>query len=113
MNLPRIMASVTSHDRLGYFNGSFVGGTAVDGPSLVEASAFRRSWSGCVMRDVCHCTAPIAALNISTFGKVGGSATSRQVFGLAASRVGSSRRTMKGRITRRHAVDVDAGLWPP
>ena len=65
------------------------------------------------MRDVCHCTAPIAALNISTFGKVGGSATSRQVFGLAASRVGSSRRTMKARITRRHAVDVDAGLWPP
>src|SRR5215831_6340995 len=35
---------------------------------------FRRSRTGCAMRDVCHCTAPIAALNISTFGKVGGSA---------------------------------------
>src|SRR5262245_64315331 len=32
---------------------------------------FRRSRTGCVMRDVCHCTAPIAALNISTFGKSG------------------------------------------
>src|SRR5262249_29206030 len=42
-------------------------------------TGFRRSRTGCVMRDVCHCTAPIAALNISTFGKVGGSATSRQV----------------------------------
>ena len=41
---------------------------------------FRRSRTGCVMRDVRHCTAPIAALNISTFGKVGGSATIRQVF---------------------------------
>jgi hypothetical protein len=61
------------------------------------------------MRDVCHCTAPIAALNISTFAKVGGSATSRQSLGVAASRVGFSRRIMKGRITRRHAVDVNAG----
>jgi len=29
---------------------------------------FRRSRTGCVMRDVCHCSAPIAALNISTSG---------------------------------------------
>src|SRR5262249_55252979 len=62
-------------------------------------TGFRRSRTGCVLRDVCHCAAPIAAMNISTFGKVGGSATSRQVFGLAASRVGSSRRIMKGRVT--------------
>src|SRR5262249_19259936 len=41
-------------------------------------TGFRQSRTGCVMRD-CHCSAPIAALNISTFGKVGGSATSRQV----------------------------------
>jgi hypothetical protein len=29
-------------------------------------AGFRRSWTGCVMRDVCHCTAPIAALKYST-----------------------------------------------
>src|SRR6516225_9759180 len=29
-------------------------------------TGFRRSRTGCVMRDVCHCAAPIAALNIST-----------------------------------------------
>src|SRR5262249_18375317 len=50
-------------------------------------TGFRRNRTG-VMRDVCHCAAPIAALNISTFGKVGGSATSRQSLGVAASRVG-------------------------
>src|SRR5262249_21166157 len=48
---------------------------------------FQRSRTGCVMRDVCHCAAPIAALNISTFGKVGGSPTSRQSLGVAASRL--------------------------
>jgi len=74
---------------------------------------FRRSRTGRVMRDVCHCAAPIAALNISTFGKVGGSATSRQSLGVAASRVGFSRRIVQGRVTRRHAVAVDARPWPP
>jgi hypothetical protein len=29
-------------------------------------TGFRRNRAGCVMRDVCHYTAPIAALNIST-----------------------------------------------
>src|SRR5262249_52906349 len=75
-------------------------------------TGFWRSRTGCVMRDVCHCTAPIAALNISTFGKGGGSATSRQSLGVAALRVGFSRRIMKGRVTRRHAVAVDARLRP-
>jgi hypothetical protein len=56
-------------------------------------TGFWRSRTGCVMRDVCHFTAPIAALNISTFGKVDGSATSRQVLAspprAAASRAAS------------------------
>jgi hypothetical protein len=29
-------------------------------------TGFRRSWTGFLMRDVCRCAAPIAALNIST-----------------------------------------------
>src|SRR5262249_23299 len=62
---------------------------------------FRRSRTGRVMRDVCHCAAPIAALNISTFGKVGGSATSRQSLGVAASRVGFLRRILQAPLTPR------------
>src|SRR5262249_52290296 len=30
-------------------------------------TGFRRSRTGCVMRDVCHCAPPSPALNISTF----------------------------------------------
>jgi len=45
-------------------------------------TGFRRSRTGCVMRDVCNCAPPSPARNISTFGKVGG-----------------SRRIMKGRVT--------------
>ena len=45
-------------------------------------------------------------MDISTFGKVGGSATSRQSLGVAASRVGFSRRIMKGR-----APEGTPGLW--
>src|SRR5262249_30279499 len=62
-------------------------------------TGFRRSRTGCVMRDVCHCAAPIAALNSSTFGKVGESATRPPSLGVAASRVGFSRCIMKGRVT--------------
>src|SRR5262249_45627783 len=51
---------------------------------------FRRSPTGCVMRDVCPWAPPPSpARNISTFGKVDGSATSRQSLGVAASRVAS------------------------
>jgi hypothetical protein len=55
------------------------------------------------MRDVCHCTAPIAALNISTFGKVGWVRNQPPSLDVAASRVGFSRRIMKGCVTRWHA----------
>src|SRR5262249_39475561 len=64
------------------------------------------------MRDVCHCAAPIAALNSSTFGKVGESATRPPSLGVAASRVGFSRCIMKGRVTE-GTPWLWTLAWPP